>query len=412
MPSRAKLTKRLVDSVRPSAEESRTWDTEIKGLVLRVFPDGRKSFALKYRIRSRQRWFTIGNFGDPWTVEEARARARTVLRAAEDGKDLQSAKEEQREAPTVAELTERYLKEGPRSKPNKRASSWYHDTSRLRRHVIPLIGKQSAAELKRKDVELMQADILEGKTAATIKGKKRGLARVRGGATIAGGVVRSFAAMMAWAVRDGIVPTNPCIGVTRVATPRRERYLSVEEIQAVLGAADSLARAGEIPQSFADAVRLLALTGARRTEILELRWSEVDLLRARIILPRHRSKTGEKSIPLNTASVDVLKRHHSEANGVFVFPGKGGNGPLVGVSKRWEQVRTLAEIPDLRMHDLRHSFASFAVADGASLFLVGKALGHTQSTTTERYAHLADDVVRKVAEGVAMRILGGKTVIE
>jgi integrase len=402
----AKLSKRLIDALRPSSEgEVRVWDSEVKGFVIRVFPGGRKSFGVKYRIGSRQRWFTIGNVGDPWTVEEARERAKKVIRGAEDGVDLQTVKEERRTALTIDDVIARYLQEGPRSKPEKRASSWRHDTSRLRRHVSPLLGRRPASELSFKDVERLQADIVAGKTAASTKGKKRGVARVRGGTTIAGGVVRTLAAMMSWALRDGLVASNPCVGVKRIAPPKRERYLNWQEVRTLLSAADALAQEGAIPRSFADAVLLLALTGARRSEILELRWSEVDLDRARIILPRHRSKTGEKAITLNQASVAVLRRQ-PRTDQDHVFPGRGGMGPLVGVSKRWELVRARAGLPDLHMHDLRHTFASFAVANGASLFLVGKALGHTQATTTERYAHLADDPVRAVAESVAQQILG------
>lgn len=160
-----------------------------------------------------------------------------------------------------------------------------------------------------------------------------------------------------------------------------------------------------MPQ-FAAAIRLLALTGARRSEILELRWAEVDLERARIVLPRDRSKTGEKSIPLNSAACALIAEWKVKKVNDYVFPGRGAKGPLVGMSHRWEVVRDRAKLPELRIHDLRHSFASFAVANGASLFLIGKALGHTQAATTERYAHLADDPVRGVAESVAQQILG------
>lgn len=402
---RAKLTKRMIDASVSGSTEIRVWDTEVKGFVLRIFPDGRRNFGVKYRIGARQRWFTIGNFGDPWTVDEARERAKRVLRSAEDGVDPQTAKQERRAALTVDELIECYLAEGPRSKPEKRSSSWRHDISRLRRHVSPLIGRIAARDVTHKDVERVQADVAAGKTQASIKGRKRGVARVRGGSTIASGVVRTLAAAMNWAVREGMIDKNPCVGVKRVATPRRERYLTREEVRRVLGAADELATAGEIPRAFSDAVRLLALTGARRSEILELRWPEVDLERGRVILPRHRSKTGEKSITLNRAAIEILRRQ-PRSGSEHVFPGRGIKGPLVGVSKRWDLVRRRAGIADLRMHDLRHTFASFAVADGASLYVVGKALGHTQASTTERYAHLADDPIRAVSEAVARQIVG------
>lgn len=405
MPRKAKITKRLVDATHPGAVEKRVWDTEVKGFVLRVFPNGRKSYGVKYRIGARQRWMTIGDHGSPWTAEEARDRAKDVLRTAEDGDDPQGIKEERRKAVTVDDLIELYLVEGRAAKPTKKESSWAYDASCLRRHVSPLIGKQPAAELVRSDIERLQADVKAGKTARQFKTKKRGVARIAGGPVIAGGVVRSFSSMMSWAEREGIIRSNPCKGVKTVRPTKRERYLNGEEMRRLFQAADELVEEKEIVPSFAAAIRLLALTGARRAEILELRWSEVDLERARIVLPRERSKTGEKIIPLTTAACDLIRAQPKSKD--YVFPGRGGRGPLIGVSHRWATVRARAKLPGLRMHDLRHSFASFAVANGASLFLVGKALGHTQATTTERYAHLADDPVRAVSESVAQQILGG-----
>ena len=404
MSSSAKISKRVVDATLPGKVETRVWDTEVKGFVLRVFPNGRKSYGVKYRIGSRQRWLTIGDHGAPWTAEDARDRAKSVIRSAEDGIDPQGVKEERRRAVTVDQLIELYLVDGRAAKPTKKESSWAFDASCLRRHVSPLIGKQPAAELVHSDIERLQADIKAGKTAKTIKTKKRGVARVAGGAVIAGGVVRSLSAMMSWAEREGIIKANPCKGVKTVRPPKRERYLNGEEMRALFKAADELVEEKEIVPQFAAAIRLLALTGARRSEILELRWSEVDLERARIVLPRERSKTGEKTIPLNGAARDLI-RSQKKVND-WVFPGRGAKGPLVGMSHRWDVVRKRAKLPDLRIHDLRHSFASFAVANGASLFLIGKALGHTQAATTERYAHLADDPVRGVAEAVADQILG------
>lgn len=406
MPQKAKISKRLVDATLPGRDEVRVWDTDVKGFVLRVFPNGRKSYGVKYRIGSRQRWLTIGDHGSPWTAEDARDRAKAVIRKAEDGVDPQGIKEKRRNAITVDDLIALYLVEGRAAKPTKKDSSWGFDESCLKRHVSPLIGRQPAAELVRSDIERLQADIRAGKTAKHIKTKKRGVARVAGGSVIAGGVVRSFSAMLSWAEREEIIKANPCKGVKTVRPPKRERYLNGEEMRRLFQAADELVVEKEIVPEFAAAIRLLALTGARRSEILELRWSEVDFDRARIVLPRERSKTGEKAIPLNSAACEILVEWKKKKVSDFVFPGRGAKGPLIGMSHRWETVRKRANLPDVRIHDLRHSFASFAVANGASLFLVGKALGHTQATTTERYAHLADDPVRAVAESVAQQILG------
>lgn len=406
MGERVKLTKRLLDSVvRPASGETRLWDSDAKGFVARIFHNGRVSFGVKLRIGSLQRWMTIGDLGSPWTVEQARERARYMLADAFDGIDPQLEKQEARAALTVAALIERYLSEGRMSKPNKRESSWANDASLLRRHAIPLIGKRFARDLTRQDIERMQADVAAGKTAARIKTKARGLARISGGQTSAGGLIRSFSAMMSWAVRSGLSETNPCIGVEKFKPGRRERFLTTEEARNLLAKLVVLTENAEIDESHATIIRLLLFTGARKSEILGLMWNELDLERGRIVLPRGRSKTGEKVIPLNSASLAELTDRPRSSR--YVFPSlTGSDGPTVGLYKSWEKVRQSLNLQGVRLHDLRHSFASFAAARGASLYVIGKALGHTQASTTQRYAHLSDDPVRRAAETVADQILG------
>lgn len=406
MGERVKLTKRLLDSVvRPASGETRLWDSDAKGFVARIFHNGRVSFGVKLRIGSLQRWMTIGDLGSPWTVEQARERARYMLADAFDGIDPQLEKQEARAALTVAALIERYLSEGRMSKPNKRESSWANDASLLRRHAIPLIGKRFARELTRQDIERMQADVAAGKTAARIKTKARGLARISGGQTSAGGLIRSFSAMMSWAVRNGFSETNPCIGVEKFKPGRRERFLTTEEARNLLAKLVVLTENAEIDESHATIIRLLLFTGARKSEILGLMWNELDLERGRIVLPRGRSKTGEKVIPLNSASLAELTDRPRSSR--YVFPSlTGSDGPTVGLYKSWEKVRQSLNLQGVRLHDLRQSFASFAAARGASLYVIGKALGHTQASTTQRYAHLSDDPVRRAAETVADQILG------
>ena len=401
MTDRVKITKRLVDGAQPPASgETRLWDSDVPGFVVRVFFNGRKSFGLKYRVASRQRWFTIGDYGAPWTVEEARERARAILRDAKDGVDRQFVKEECRQALAVSQLVERYLKDGRLARPNKRESSWANDASLLRRHVVPLVGRRLAQDLNRKDVERLQADIVAGKTAVDERTKARGRAIVSGGAAVAAGSVRSLSAMMNWAINEGLATTNPASGVQKVEVGSRERFLTSTEAQKLIDATFAMSATRQIPEVHAAVMRLLLFTGARKAEIAELAWREVDLDRGFISLPVHRSKTGEKIIPLNTAAVDELERRPRE--GVYVFPGRGG-GPTISLFKSWSKVRASLGLDDVRLHDLRHSFASFAAADGASLYLIGKALGHRNASTTQRYAHLADDPLRAMAERVGQR---------
>lgn len=398
-----KLTKRLIDAFTTSAPEAFLWDSLVLGFGVRARRSGTKSFIVKYRMGSAVRRHTLGKVGSPHTVEEAREAASELLRQVKAGQDPMQAKREINEAVTVTELIEAYLHEGRIAKPNKRESSWAGDASVLRRHVGPLLGHRLARDLTRRDLERLQADVLSGKTAKDVRTKARGRAIIRGGPGAAGQTIRSTAAMLSWAVMQEILPHNPAIGVQKITPRRRERFLSTAEAKHMIETLAELVEAEEIPDSHAAIIRLLLFTGARKSEILNLTWGEVDLERGRILLPWHRSKTGEKMIPLNSAALAEIMRRPRE--GPYVFPAARGEGPTVGLYKTWDRVREAAKLEGVRLHDLRHSFASFAAADGASLYLIGKALGHRQASTTERYAHLTDDPVRAVAELVGQRFL-------
>jgi integrase len=410
-----RLTKRLIDAI-ATPEDGRdviVWDDELSGFGLRVRASGARTYVAVYRIGDRKRWFTIGSPGAPWTPETARQRAAEVLLEAKSGGDPQAEKVGGRmKTPTVNQLIDAYLVEGPADKPNKRASSWVQDRSSLHHHVRPLIGTRRADELTANDIARLQADIAAGKTRMQTKTRRRGVARVVGGKTTAARTIVIFQAMCAWAVTRGFLTENVAKGVKRYKVEKRERYFSEKELRALWEAVAVLVARRQVPPSHAVIFRLLALTGARKTEITALTWGEVDFVRGRIVLAAERSKTGAKQISLSDAALDELRTLHAQAEAAggarsadHVFPAlRGGVGPTVDVQSSWEKVRRVAALPDVRMHDLRHTFASIAVADGASIFLVGKALGHTQTRTTERYAHLSDSPVRQVANRVSEQV--------
>lgn len=417
--SHARLGKRTIDAEpTPGEGESRIWDTELKGFCLRLYPKSRKSpegrrvYSVKFRIGRTQRWFTIGEHGSPWTPETARKKAEAIFRDVSDGIDPQAEKLERRADLTVSEWIDLYVEEGPKAKPSKRASSWAQDKSSLTRHVKPLIGRKVARDLRPSDVSKMIAEIVAGATARNEKtDKKHGRAIVRGGPAIAKRTASTLSAMFSWAIQHGglKVAANPARGAS-VNAPKRaakERFLSNEEAIALFDIIDTMETDKRLNAGHADAFRLLMLTGARRTEIAGLRWSEVDLVRRRLVLPRERTKAGEKSgerrIALNSAAVAILKKRPG-SNKVYVFPAYRGEGPIIGLQKSWAAVRVAAGLPGLRIHDLRHSFASFAIADGASLFMVGKALGHSDTRVTERYAHLQGDALDDLAERAGRRM--------
>jgi integrase len=408
-----KLTKRVIDAANGnSLGEIFLWDAEVKGFGVRIKPSGAKSFVLKYRIGTKTRRYTISKVGSPYTVEEARQISADLLRGIRAGLDPMQAKAAKREALTVAELADLYLAEGPAEKPNKKASSWVTDGSNIGRHIRPLLGRKVARSLTQADMARFQADVAAGKTAADVKTKKHGRAIVQGGKSTAARSLAVLGAMLQFAVGRKILPANPAKGVKLLRGEKKERFLSEVQIARL---ADTLTvmEAEGLNKNAAAAIRLLLLTGCRKDEILSARWEYVDFERQCLRLPD--SKTGAKVVPLAAAALALLAELPRADKGTWVLPGsppKGNGRPKAeaepghysGLQKAWERVRERAGLPGLRLHDLRHSFASFAVADGATLFMVGKVLGHKQTRTTEVYAHLADDPVRAVADRAANRI--------
>lgn len=408
---RARITLRLIDATAaPKEGELRIWDTDVRGFALRITPTGRKSYCLKYRYQGRQRWLTIGEHGSPWTPDTARSKAKEALYQASHGEDPQATKIETRlKSGTVKELFERYFVEGRIDKPLKRESSWKVDQYNYKRHIEPLLGKRIARELTLSDLSQFQAQVAPGKTSVTVRTKTgKQHAVVKGGTGAAARAMRALSTMMAWAVRHEILDQNLCGKIQKYRDQMRERALTEEEAGRLWAMIAEAQSASVITKDFADIFRLIMLTGARRNEIVALRWSEVDLDRARIVLPPVRTKMGalnrSRTIALSQPALEILQG--VKERGEHVFPSSVGDQPLVGVNRAWDKVRVLAGIPDVRLHDLRHSFATFAVEGGASLYHVGRALGHTKTSTTERYAHPSDAGARAVASEVATRFVG------
>ena len=355
--TRAKLTKRAVDAVSlPESGRETVWDTELKGFGLRLNagsprqPAGSKVYVVKLRVGSAQRWLTLGKHGSPWTPEQAREAAREALNRAAAGEDPAQAKREAREAPTVAGLIDAYLTEGPATKPAKRASTWVHDASNLNRHVRPLLGTRLAHTVTRADAARAVKDIATAKTAATAKTGPRGVARVRGGEGVARRTRAVAAACWAWGLDHGHVKgPNPFAGVKLTAAPERERFLSREEAGRFLDALAGLEGEGTLSGTFADALRLLLLTGARKTEVMGLRWSEVDFGRKLATLPPERTKAGGKTgvrrIALSPPALAVLSRRRAAWEALdastrppFVFAAFRGSGHAVGLRKSFLDV--------------------------------------------------------------------------
>ena len=420
MPDRiVNLSKRIVDAAKAATKDYQIWDAKVRGFGVRVYPSGVKTFVLQYRnAAGRTRKIALGRYGIV-TVERAREKATKLLGAILDGRDPSQDKRENRNALTVGELADLYLSEGSVEKPNKKLSSWETDRSIIDRHIKPLLGTRLARGLTPLDVARFQSEVAAGKTATDEKTGPRGRAIVTGGMGVASRALSVLSAMMNFGQGRGIVTGNPTKGVEPFRGRKKERFLTDTEV-AILGQAlIEMECDGLLPWVASAAIKLLLLTGARRGEILALRWEEVDLDRGCLRLKD--SKTGAKVIRLATAALSLLRTLPRSSG--WVLPAAKGSGHYVGLPKHWDAVRARANaiavsraeregrslkgVPSfdgVRLHDLRHSFASFAVQSGGPLFLVGKVLGHKQARTTERYAHTSDEPLLATAELAARRI--------
>jgi integrase len=299
---------------------------------------------------------------------------------------------------TIAGLCDLYLEEGTET---KKASTVATDEGRILRHIKPLLGSRLISEVTTADVERFMRDVAKGKTAADVKTKKRGRAIVEGGKGTASRTVGLLGGIFTFAVARKLLGTNPVRGVKRYTDRKGERFLSPKELTA-LGEALRALEAERANASAIAVIRLLTFTGARKGEITGLRWPEVDLERCCLRLAD--SKTGAKVIPLAPPALAILSELSREGESPFVFPAEAGDGHFQGTEKVWRKVRAKAGLADVRLHDLRHSFASVGLLAGDSLPLIGKLLGHADVKTTARYAHLAEDPVKEAAKRIANTI--------
>ncbi len=377
------LTKRLIESLKPSTSDFIVWDSKLPGFGVRVKPSGRRSFLVQYRNAGHvSKRLTIGTY-PTFGPEAARTRAQKHLQAARDGADPASERTALRKAATVAELAERYLAAHASTK--KRPASVAADRTNLRLYVLPRFGRRKAADMTRADMAQLHHDLRDKPIAAN-----RVLALCS----------KMFNLAERWGLRpDG---SNPCRHVERYAERKRERFMSSEELARLgLALAETERTRTELDSAVA-AIRLLLFTGARLSEILTLRWEHVDFDRACLRLTE--SKTGAKVIHLNAPALDVLSRIERVEGSPWVITGAHAGKRLVGLRRPWYRIRAKAGLDDVRLHDLRHSFASVGVAGGLSLPLIGGLLGHTQPATTQRYAHLAADPLKQASDLIAGRI--------
>ncbi len=375
------ISNRMVGKLKV-AKDTVFWDKELTGFGVRVYPTGSKVYIAQARGPAGPRRVTVGRHG-VINAEEARRRAALLIAQIKAGSEAVPKPLSPRAGPTVAELAGRYMAEHVevRCKPRTAAAVQVA----LRAHVLPALGKMPLASLERSRVAALHRGLHETPAAANA-------------------ALRVLSSMFEAAGDWGLVAegTNPCRGVAQYPRRRRERFLTEAEFERLGCALDALEAEGGASACAVAAVRLLMLTGCRKSEVLSLRWEDVALEEAELRLAD--SKTGARVVPLPPAAVELLAALPRLPGNPWVIPGAKPGARLSGLDHAWRKVRARAGLEDVRVHDLRHSYASRALALGENLAMIGKLLGHSHIQTTARYAHLARDTVREAAERIARSI--------
>ena len=399
MVKRLKLNEKTLREAEPIEGNSyQIFDTEILGLAAKVQTSGMRTFTLDYRYAGRQRRMTIGRWPE-WSVTAARERAKDLRRMIDEGQDPLAAKEELREAPHITDMIDRYIRE---HLPKLAQVNAGDQTSMLRQMLEPAWGDRLVTDITKSDVAKFLDFVAEGRPRPC-KQKPNNRARKLQGhkptpvrANRVGEVLRKmFTLAVEWEWRAD----NPAQGFHRRLEHARERFLSPEELVRLAAALDKAA-----DQRGASIMRLCMLTGARVGEVRTARFEQFNLDYA--IWSKPASTTKQRKIhrvPISQDMVAIVRQRKLVVpkENVWLFPGDAIGKPVREVRRFWLKIRQEADLPDVRIHDLRHTFASLLVSGGASLEVIGRLLGHSQMQTTQRYAHLMESPLRAGVDSVA-----------
>ena len=366
------ISKRTVGKLPVAEKEAVYWDRELLGFGVRVYPNGTKVYVVQTRAGGKSKRIAVGRHG-VISPDQARRKAAQMIARIKAGEDPNPEATKKPSDPTVAELAERYLVEHVqvRCKPRTvEACRWL-----VKKFVLPDLGDMAIDEVEREHIS-----DLHHKHRNTPYQANRILEVVR----------KMFNLAEAWGLRkDG---SNPCRHVQKYKEKKRERFLTDDEFHKLGQVLNEIEAEGPENLSAVTAIRLLMLTGCRLNEVQTLRWEDVDLEAAELRL--RDGKTGARMVPLSATAVSVLSALPRPDDNPWVIVGKKPGAHLTDLQHPWRRIRARAGLEDVRIHDLRHSFASRALALGESLPMIGKLLGHTQVQTTARYAHLANESVK------------------
>lgn len=405
----AKLTKRIVDAAEINGRDYFIWDDELPGFGLRVFASGKRSYLIQYRAAGRTRRYTIGLHG-VWTPETARQEAKIQLGRIASGDNPAEERQLDHKAITVKELCELYVADlntglilGKGGRP-KKPTTIGTDTGRIERHIIPLVGSRRVKDLNKADINKVLKDIMAGKTRVAVKTRKlRGKAIVRGGAGTATRTVGLLGGILTYAVDAGIIERNPAHGLKKPKDNVRNRRLSEAEYR-ILGQMLRKSAENEKYARTVEIIRLIALTGCRRSEIIGLMWDEVDLDASCLRLVN--SKEGDSVRPTGLPVVECLEERRKRKEGDYVFPGERNGAAFGGFPNHWEQIFRNSPLSDVTPHVLRHSFASIANDLGFTEITIAALVGHSKGTMTSKYIHTLDTALIMAADTIGGYIQG------
>lgn len=377
-----RLTKRSVEKLPGKADSYFVWDADLKGFGARIYPSGKRTYVIQYRAGRRTRRMTLGQHG-ALTTDQARKMARQKLGDVARGADPAEERRQHQLAPSVAALCDRFLELYVEQHCKPTTVRSYRTI--IRNNIKPRLGTYLVNAVTRADIAALHHDM-----RATPYQANRALMVLS----------KMFNVAEDWGMRDE--GANPTRRVKKYREEEKKRYLSDAEQIRLGQALTACLRDGSETEHVVAAFKLLMLTGCRRNEIATLRWEYVTT--HHLELPD--SKTGRRRIPLPREAYDVLMSLPRLQGNPYVILGKTPDGHITDLERPWRRVRARAGLNDVRIHDLRHTYASVAVQSGIDPFLLKEILGHKNLTTTLRYAHLADHTVQQAAGSVASRLAG------
>lgn len=371
-----KLTKSTLDNLKASSKDQFIWDDVLKGFGVRISPRGKKTFVVQYRHNKRTQRVRIGHYGTT-TVFEARRDARILLGEIAKGRSPAKHLRENRQSPSLNFVADRFMNEHAlvRLKPTTQ-SDYRHN---LKAYILPVLGQRQVNDINHQDIQELH--------------QKMSKTPVQANRTISV-LSKIFSMCEKWGYRANL--SNPCTQIERYKEARRHRFLDHQELAQLWEALEAFEQNRIISFYAVQAFKLLILTGCRLGEIRTLKWDYVK--GNRIEFPD--TKTGYKRIPFNKEAMLVLALIPKVADNPYVICGSVEGQPIINLQKSWRRVRSKANLEDVRIHDLRHTFASHAVMGGTPLAIVSKLLGHSQIATTMRYAHLADQELLNATDGI------------